>query len=184
MTADEEEEFTIAQANVTLRPDGKFAQERVSVRHRDEFLIEPIDRVDYMDVSTRQLVSLATAMIPFLEHDDANRALMGANMQRQAVPLLVPESPYVGTGTRGSGSLRLGSLGDRRCRWSCNQRHRSRDRSRKRQRPIKSRRGREREYGRPWKEPFGCRGQQSAVQAPQVHSLQPGRLHQSTTQCG
>ncbi len=110
MTADEEEEFTIAQANVTLRPDGKFAQERVSVRHRDEFLIEPIDRVDYMDVSTRQLVSLATAMIPFLEHDDANRALMGANMQRQAVPLLVPESPYVGTGTEGRAAYDSGHL--------------------------------------------------------------------------
>ncbi|HZT95424.1 MAG TPA: DNA-directed RNA polymerase subunit beta [Chloroflexota bacterium] len=110
MTADEEEEFTIAQANVQLQPDGSFVQDRVSVRHQDQFLIETIDHVHYMDVSTRQLVSLATAMIPFLEHDDANRALMGANMQRQAVPLLVPEAPLVGTGTEGRAAYDSGHL--------------------------------------------------------------------------
>jgi DNA-directed RNA polymerase subunit beta len=110
MTADEEEEFIIAQANVTLDTDGTFLQSRVSTRYRDDFLIEPVDRVDYMDVSPRQLVSLATAMIPFLEHDDANRALMGANMQRQAVPLLVPESPYVGTGTEHRAAYDSGHL--------------------------------------------------------------------------
>jgi DNA-directed RNA polymerase subunit beta len=99
MTADEEENFIIAQANIALLPNGEFESERVSTRYRDDFLIEPTDRVQFMDVSPRQLVSVATALIPFLEHDDANRALMGANMQRQAVPLLVPESPIVGTGT-------------------------------------------------------------------------------------
>jgi len=99
MTADEEEEHMIAQANVALQENGEFVDARVSVRWQDDFLIEPTERITYMDVSPRQLVSLATAMIPFLEHDDANRALMGANMQRQAVPLLVPESPLVGTGT-------------------------------------------------------------------------------------
>jgi DNA-directed RNA polymerase subunit beta len=99
MTADEEEEHMIAQANVGLQENGEFTDARVSVRWQDDFLIEPTERITYMDVSPRQLVSLATAMIPFLEHDDANRALMGANMQRQAVPLLIPESPYVGTGT-------------------------------------------------------------------------------------
>ena len=110
MTADEEEEFTIAQANVGLHDNGEFVDARVSVRYRDDFLIDPVERVSYMDVSPRQLVSLATAMIPFLEHDDANRALMGANMQRQAVPLLVPESPLVGTGTESRAAYDSGHL--------------------------------------------------------------------------
>ncbi|HEV3310963.1 MAG TPA: DNA-directed RNA polymerase subunit beta [Chloroflexota bacterium] len=110
MTADEEEEFTIAQANVGLKDNGEFIDPRVSVRYRDDFLIEASEHVHYMDVSPRQLVSLATSMIPFLEHDDANRALMGANMQRQAVPLLVPESPLVGTGTEGSAAYDSGHL--------------------------------------------------------------------------
>ncbi|MBC6446381.1 DNA-directed RNA polymerase subunit beta [Actinokineospora xionganensis] len=99
LTADEEDRHVIAQANAPLDDEGHFAEERVLVRKRGgevEF-IEPFD-VDYMDVSPRQMVSVATAMIPFLEHDAANRALMGANMQRQAVPLLRSESPLVGTG--------------------------------------------------------------------------------------
>jgi len=99
LTADEEDRHVIAQANAPLDDQNHFAEERVLVRKRGgevEF-IEPFD-VDYMDVSPRQMVSVATAMIPFLEHDAANRALMGANMQRQAVPLLRSESPLVGTG--------------------------------------------------------------------------------------
>ena len=99
LTADEEDEHVIAQANAPLTPDGHFADERVLVRARNaEVEFVPADAVDYMDVSARQMVSVATAMIPFLEHDDANRALMGSNMQRQAVPLVRAEAPLVGTG--------------------------------------------------------------------------------------
>jgi len=99
LTADEEDEHVIAQANTPLAADGRFAEERVLVRARGgEVEFVPADDVDYMDVSARQMVSVATAMIPFLEHDDANRALMGSNMQRQAVPLVMAEAPLVGTG--------------------------------------------------------------------------------------
>jgi DNA-directed RNA polymerase subunit beta len=99
LSADREERFTIAQANEPLTPDGYFEQERVeSRRGKGEFPIVPPEQVDYMDVSPKQIVSVATALIPFLEHDDANRALMGANMQRQAVPLLRPAAPIIGTG--------------------------------------------------------------------------------------
>ncbi len=97
-TADEEDEVVIAQANEKLNKDGWFEEEQVSVRYRDHILEVPAPEVDYMDVSPKQVVSIATAMIPFLENDDANRALMGANMQRQAVPLLRPKAPLVGTG--------------------------------------------------------------------------------------
>ena len=97
-TADDEERFFIAQANARLTPDGEFANERVMGRYQGEFVMESSDNADYMDVSPRQTVSVATALIPFLEHDDVNRALMGANMQRQAVPLLRPQSPICGTG--------------------------------------------------------------------------------------
>ena len=99
LTADEEDEHIIAQANAPLSPDSHFAEARVLVRRRGgevEYILA--DEVDYMDVSPRQMVSVATAMIPFLEHDDANRALMGSNMMRQAVPLLRAEAPFVGTG--------------------------------------------------------------------------------------
>jgi DNA-directed RNA polymerase subunit beta len=99
LTADEEDRFVIAQANAALTDDGRFAEERVLVRQRHgEVDVIPAGEVDFMDVSPRQMVSVATALIPFLEHDDANRALMGANMQRQAVPLVKSESPLVGTG--------------------------------------------------------------------------------------
>ncbi len=98
LTADEEDLYTVAQANVRLNPDGTFVDERVSVRHGEKFLLEMPERIDFVDVSPKQTVSVATALIPFLEHDDANRALMGSNMQRQAVPLLQPEAPLVGTG--------------------------------------------------------------------------------------
>ncbi|MEV4468574.1 DNA-directed RNA polymerase subunit beta, partial [Nonomuraea sp. NPDC049504] len=99
LTADEEDRFVIAQANTALTEDGGFAERYVSVRRKGgEFELARADEVDYIDVSPRQMTSVATAMIPFLEHDDANRALMGANMQRQAVPLIRSEAPLVGTG--------------------------------------------------------------------------------------
>jgi DNA-directed RNA polymerase subunit beta len=99
LTADEEDRHVIAQANEPIEPDGSFSNARVLVRRKggEVDLLKP-DEVDYIDVSPRQMVSVATAMIPFLEHDDANRALMGSNMQRQSVPLLRSESPLVGTG--------------------------------------------------------------------------------------
>ena len=98
MTADEEDGCVIAQATEPMTKDGKFKNKMVRVRYLDEVTeVEP-DRVDYVDVSPKQLVSVGAAMIPFLEHDDANRALMGANMQRQAVPLMITDSPIVGTG--------------------------------------------------------------------------------------
>ncbi|MGV0800402.1 DNA-directed RNA polymerase subunit beta, partial [Mycolicibacterium elephantis] len=99
LTADEEDRYVVAQANSPIGDDGRFLQDRVLVRRKGGE-VEQISssQVDYMDVSPRQMVSVATAMIPFLEHDDANRALMGANMQRQAVPLVRSEAPLVGTG--------------------------------------------------------------------------------------
>ena len=110
LAADEEEKFYIAQANAPLDDDQHFTEERVMVRYRDKFLIEPADDVDYMDVSPKQIVSVATALIPFLEHDDANRALMGSNMMRQSVPLIVPEAPVVGTGVEYRAALDSQSL--------------------------------------------------------------------------
>jgi DNA-directed RNA polymerase subunit beta len=98
MTADMEDNYVVAQANEPLNEDGTFANARVHVRYRDKILESDRNNVDYMDVSPKMVVSVATAMIPFLENDDANRALMGSNMQRQAVPLLKTESPIVGTG--------------------------------------------------------------------------------------
>ncbi len=98
LTADEEDEYICAQANERLSDDGWFEEEQVTVRYRHEILVVPPEQVDYMDVSPKQVVSIATALIPFLENDDANRALMGANMQRQAVPLLRTQAPLVGTG--------------------------------------------------------------------------------------
>jgi DNA-directed RNA polymerase subunit beta len=98
LSAIEESEFVIAQANAKLDGKGKFTDELVSCRHQNEFTLMPPERIDYMDVSPRQIVSVAAALIPFLEHDDANRALMGSNMQRQAVPTLRSATPLVGTG--------------------------------------------------------------------------------------
>ncbi len=98
MTAEEEDKYTIAQANEPLDENNCLINSRITCRVRDKFVEVSPDRVDMMDVSPRQLVSVATGMIPFLENDDANRALMGSNMQRQAVPLLIPEAPIVGTG--------------------------------------------------------------------------------------
>ena len=98
MSADVEDNYIIAQASEPVDKDGRFVNDRIRVRYRNEIIEVDKDRVQYVDVSPKQLVSIAAAMIPFLEHDDAKRALMGANMQRQAVPLMITESPIVGTG--------------------------------------------------------------------------------------
>lgn len=98
LTADREDGFIVAQANELLDENGWFVKERVTCRYREDIKEFRSDMVDYMDVSPKQLVSVATSLIPFLENDDTNRALMGSNMQRQAVPLLKPEAPIVATG--------------------------------------------------------------------------------------
>ena len=98
MTADEEDEYVVAQANEPLDENGCFVNKKVNARYRDGFMEVESNRADYMDVSPKMVVSVATAMIPFLENDDTNRALMGSNMQKQAVPLLKPENPFVATG--------------------------------------------------------------------------------------
>ncbi|NLX11596.1 MAG: DNA-directed RNA polymerase subunit beta, partial [Chloroflexi bacterium] len=98
LSADAEDRYTIAQANALLDSDNQFINDRVSARYHQRFLVAPSSRIDYMDVAPRQIVGISAALIPFLEHDDANRALMGSNMQRQAVPLLSPDIPIVSTG--------------------------------------------------------------------------------------
>ncbi|MFL5642430.1 MAG: DNA-directed RNA polymerase subunit beta, partial [Chloroflexota bacterium] len=111
LTADEEDEFIIAQANAPLAADRTFAEATVLARSKDgEAELVPADEVHYMDVAARQMVSVATAMIPFLEHDDANRALMGSNMQRQAVPLVRAEAPLVGTGMEHRAAVDAGDV--------------------------------------------------------------------------
>jgi len=111
LTASEEDDFVVAQANAPLDPSGHFTEERVLARQKGgEVDLIPADEIGYMDVSPRQMVSVGTSLIPFLEHDDANRALMGANMQRQAVPLLRSESPVVGTGMEGYAAIDAGDV--------------------------------------------------------------------------
>ncbi len=111
LTADREDEYIIAQANTPVDPaSGKIMSDSVVCRYAEEYIEEPAQRVQLMDVSPKQIVSVATALIPFLEHDDANRALMGANMQRQAVPLLRPDTPIVGTGMEYRAAKDSGSL--------------------------------------------------------------------------
>jgi DNA-directed RNA polymerase subunit beta len=110
LPADEEDQFTIAQANAELDEEGQFVNDRISVRRMQEFMEESVDRVDYMDVSPKQIVGVTAALIPFLEHDDANRALMGSNMQRQAVPLVLPEAPLVGTGIEAQVAIDSGQI--------------------------------------------------------------------------
>jgi DNA-directed RNA polymerase subunit beta len=111
LAADDEDRHVIAQANAHIADDGRFLDDRVLVRAgRGELAFVPPTEVDYMDVSPKQIISVATALIPFLEHDDANRALMGANMQRQAVPVLRPEAPYIGTGVEGRAARDAGEL--------------------------------------------------------------------------
>ena len=101
LPADEEEQYVIAQANAPLKPNRTFAEERVTCRFKTEFCDKPAREVQYMDVAPMQVISIAAGLIPFLEHDDANRALMGANMMRQGVPLMTTERPFVGTGLEG-----------------------------------------------------------------------------------
>ncbi len=110
LDAHDEEAHYVAQANARLDEAGHFVEDRVSTRHRDQFPEARPDQIEYMDVSPKQVVSVATALIPFLEHDDANRALMGSNMQRQAVPLLEPEAPIVGTGMESKAALDSGQV--------------------------------------------------------------------------
>ncbi|HRP99227.1 MAG TPA: DNA-directed RNA polymerase subunit beta, partial [Terrimesophilobacter sp.] len=111
LTASEEDEFVVAQANAPLTSSSHFAEDRVLARSKGgEVDLFPVEEIGYMDVSPRQMVSVATSLIPFLEHDDANRALMGANMQRQAVPLLRSESPLVGTGMEGYAAIDAGDV--------------------------------------------------------------------------
>ncbi|MCD6519964.1 MAG: DNA-directed RNA polymerase subunit beta [Anaerolineae bacterium] len=110
LSADEEEKYVIAQANSPVDELGQFTTDRVSARVYDKFLIETVDRVSYMDVSPKQVVGVSASLIPFLEHDDANRALMGSNMQRQAVPLIQAEAPVVGTGMERYAALDSGQV--------------------------------------------------------------------------
>jgi DNA-directed RNA polymerase subunit beta len=110
LSADVEDRYRIAQANALLDEKRHFVGQRVSVRHSQQFLFEIPDRVDYMDISPKQIVGISAALIPFLEHDDANRALMGSNMQRQAVPLLAPDSPVVGTGMEARAAIDSGHV--------------------------------------------------------------------------
>ncbi len=111
LTASEEDDYIVAQANAPLQADGHFTEDRVLARKKGgEVDLFPADEIGYMDVSPRQMVSVATSLIPFLEHDDANRALMGANMQRQAVPLLRSDSPLVGTGMEGYAAVDAGDV--------------------------------------------------------------------------
>lgn len=110
LTADQEDRFTIAQANEPVNEKGRFVNDTVKARRRGDILVVPPNELDYMDVSPKQLVSAAAALIPFLEHDDANRALMGSNMQRQAVPLLRSEAPLVETGIEGKAALDSGTM--------------------------------------------------------------------------
>jgi DNA-directed RNA polymerase subunit beta len=111
LTASEEDEYIVAQANAPLAADSRFAEPKVLVRKKGgEVELVDAENVDYMDVSPRQMVSVATSLIPFLEHDDANRALMGANMQRQAVPLLRSDSPLIGTGMEGFAAIDAGDV--------------------------------------------------------------------------
>src|SRR6202043_4196548 len=98
LSAIEEGQYVIAQANATLNDKGEFTDDLISCRTQNEFTLSAPDKIDFMDVSPKQIVSVAASLIPFLEHDDANRALMGSNMQRQAVPLLVTDAPMVATG--------------------------------------------------------------------------------------
>ncbi len=105
LSADEEDEKVIAQANVPINEKGEFKIDRIKSRHQGDFPIVEPDKVEYMDVAPNQIVGLSASLIPFLEHDDANRALMGSNMQRQSVPLLKPESPIVGTGLEGKAAV-------------------------------------------------------------------------------
>ena len=156
LAADDEDRNVIAQANAVIDENGRFVDEKVLVRAgRGEVAYVTPDEVDYMDVSPKQMVSVATALIPFLEHDDANRALMGANMQRQAVPTLRPEAPYIGTGVEARAARGRGRAGHRRGRGHRHRGHGLRDHRR-----------------------LPPRREAGHVPAVEVPPLQPGHLHQ------
>ena len=110
LSADAEDKFVIAQANAPLTEDGEFKNERISCRYHSGFQFYLPDQLDYMDVAPHQVVGISAALIPFLEHDDANRALMGSNMQAQAVPLIRPEIPLVSTGMEYHAALDSGQV--------------------------------------------------------------------------
>ncbi len=110
LSASEEEDYSVAQANAEVAPDGSFVRDLVLCRRRDDYPLLPPDEIDFMDVAPDQLVAVSPSLIPFLEHDDANRALMGSNMQRQAVPLLFPKAPYAGTGLEEKAARDSGSV--------------------------------------------------------------------------
>ncbi|MCB0028996.1 MAG: DNA-directed RNA polymerase subunit beta, partial [Anaerolineales bacterium] len=110
MSADEEDHFTIAQANARLDGRRQFTETRISARRNQKFIFSNAKRIDFMDVAPRQIVGVSASLIPFLEHDDANRALMGSNMQRQAVPLLRPDVPIVSTGMEEEAALNSGQV--------------------------------------------------------------------------
>lgn len=105
-----EDDYVVAQANAVLNADNEFLSDRISARHRQGFIVSPAQKIDYMDIAPRQVVGISAALIPFLEHDDANRALMGSNMQRQAVPLLKPDVPIVSTGMEDQAALDSGQV--------------------------------------------------------------------------
>lgn len=110
LSADDEDDYIIAQANADLDENWQFVDDRISVRYNQTFMLEVPEKIDYMDVSPKQIVGISAALIPFLEHDDANRALMGSNMQRQAVPLVKPEAPIVGTGMEPQAAVDSGQV--------------------------------------------------------------------------
>jgi DNA-directed RNA polymerase subunit beta len=110
LTADEEDQYVIAQANAETDEDGRLMGDRIVTRYKGDFPEKPVEEVDYIDVSPKQVVSVSASLIPFLEHDDANRALMGSNMQRQAVPLLIPQAPLVGTGMEHKAAVDSGAV--------------------------------------------------------------------------
>ncbi len=110
LSADEEDDFSVAQANVALDEHGRFVTDRIEARHGHVTRMEPVAYIDYIDVSPKQIVGVSASLIPFLEHDDANRALMGSNMQRQAVPLLRPDAPMVGTGMESHAAFDSGQV--------------------------------------------------------------------------
>ena len=120
LSAIEEGQYVIAQANAKIDKDGKLGDELVSCRSKNEFMLSTADKVNYMDVAPSQIVSVAASLIPFLEHDDANRALMGSNMQRQAVPCLRPEKPLVGTGVERTAAVDSGTavMASAAARWT------------------------------------------------------------------
>ena len=170
LDANREEDVIIAQANAQLNDDGTFVDELVLCRQRGDVPLTAPERIDYMDVAPEQLVSIAAALIPFLEHDDANRALMGSNMQRQAVPLLNPQTPLVGTGLEEKVARDSGAVVIARRAGNDHQRHRRRDHRRHRRLGAAARRMRDR--------PLAQTDAARSLQAQEVLAHQPGHRAQ------